>query len=171
MYKRQLQEYNLDWEYVPGKKNIVADKLSRVNIEGLTFSVDQENVGRVYHILKSREELEVIFNRLKEDQTTDPKLKANRERIEQNDATILPFYCVQDNVIFTRPTSRDHVWKLYVPKAAESLIIWDYHVRYGHMGPIKVVKALEEHLYLKGINKKVRQTIKSLQTLPISKGQ
>ena len=28
-----LQEYNIQWEYIPGKQNIVADGLSRVNIE------------------------------------------------------------------------------------------------------------------------------------------
>ena len=28
------------------------------------------------------------------------------------------------------------------------------------MGPLKVVKALSEHVYIKGINKKVRQTVR-----------
>ena len=28
------------------------------------------------------------------------------------------------------------------------------------MGPEKVIKALEEHVYIKGIKKKVRQTVK-----------
>ena len=86
-----VQEYNLDWEYVLGKKNIVADGVPRVNIEGGTFDVDHENIGKVYHILKSREELEGVLNKIKEDQTTDPKLKTIQERIEQNDATIIPF--------------------------------------------------------------------------------
>ena len=36
----------------------------------------------------------------------------------------------------------------------------DYHNRYGHMGPQKVIKALEEHIYIKGINKKVRQMVR-----------
>ncbi|MGP1947444.1 MAG: Ty3/Gypsy family RNase HI domain-containing protein [Arsenophonus sp. NC-PG7-MAG3] len=34
-----LQEYNIEWEYVPGKRNIVADGLSRVNKEGNSTDV------------------------------------------------------------------------------------------------------------------------------------
>ena len=36
----------------------------------------------------------------------------------------------------------------------------DYHVRYGHMGALKVVKALQEHVYIKDANRKVRNHIK-----------
>ena len=32
-----LQEYNITWEYVPGKQNTVADALSRVNLENLSL--------------------------------------------------------------------------------------------------------------------------------------
>ena len=38
-------------------------------------------------------------------------------------------------------------------------IILDYHIRYGHMGAIKVVKALKEQVYIKNIYKKVSKTI------------
>ena len=34
-----LQEYNIHWEYVPGKNNIAADVLSRVNIQAQTRCV------------------------------------------------------------------------------------------------------------------------------------
>ena len=150
-----LQVYNIQWEYIPGKQNIVADGLSRVNIEKGTFEIDQEDIGKVYHIIQSREDFERILNQVKEQQNTDPRLKSIKERLEQNDSTLIPYYCINNNLIFTRPTSRDNYWKLYIPRAAESQIILDYHIRYGHMGPLKVVRALEEHMYIKGINKKV----------------
>lgn len=28
-------------------------------------------------------------------------------------------------------------------------LIADYHKRYGHMGPLKVIKAISEHFYIK----------------------
>ena len=62
--------------------------------------------------------------------------------------------------LFTQPATRINGWKLYVPKEAESSIIVDYHVSYGHMGPLNVIKALEEHVYIKSINKKVRQIVR-----------
>ena len=37
----------------------------------------------------------------------------------------------------------------------------DYHIRYGHMGALKVIKALEEHVYFKDINRRVRNYIKN----------
>ena len=104
-----LQEYNLDWEYVPGKKNIVADGLSRVNLEKGTFEVEQENIGRIYHVLKSREELQEVITKVKEDQNTDPKLIKIRDRIKGNDSTLIPFFCIHEELIFTRPTIRDPV--------------------------------------------------------------
>ena len=37
----------------------------------------------------------------------------------------------------------------------------DYHIRYGHMGAIKVIKALEENVYFKDINRRVRRYIRN----------
>ena len=46
-----LQEYNIQWEYVPGKQNIVTDGLSRVNTEKGTYETEQEDIGKVFHII------------------------------------------------------------------------------------------------------------------------
>ena len=156
-----LQEYNIHWEYVPGKQNIVADGLSRVNIEQGTYEFEQEDIGKVFHILQSREDLERILEQVKEQQINDPKLNLIKERLSHNDPTIIPYYCILNNLLFNRTISTNHSWKLYIPPTAESSIILDYHIRYGHMGPLKVVKAIKEHMYIKGINKKVRQTVRS----------
>ena len=44
------------------------------------------------------------------------------------------------------PVSYTHLsWKVVIPKALETEVILDYHSRYGHMGALKVMKALEEH--------------------------
>ena len=145
-----LQEYNIHWEYIPGKQNIVADVLSRVNIEKGTFDTEQEDIGKVFHIIQSREDLEGILNQVKEQQTTNLKLTAIKERLEQGDPTIIPYYCSHNDFIFTRPTPKDNYWKLYVPKVVESPVILDYHSRYRHMGPLKVIRALQEHMYMKG---------------------
>ena len=52
------------------------------------------------------------------------------------------------------------MWKIVILRAVEKDIIMDYHVRYGHMGALKVVKALQEHVYIKDANRKVRNHIK-----------
>ena len=45
-----LQEYDLKWEYIPGKKNVVADVLSRIDINKQTFEGEKESILKVYHI-------------------------------------------------------------------------------------------------------------------------
>ena len=50
-------------------------------------------------------------------------------------------------------------WKLVIPSIVEEQLILDYHIRYGHMGAIKVIKALEEQVYIKNIYRKVSKTI------------
>ena len=84
-----LQEYNINWEYVPGKYNVVADVLSRVNIQNQTFEGERETVAKVYHILKDRTELAEIINKIKLQQKSDEKLSNICKRlIEQDDRCV-----------------------------------------------------------------------------------
>ena len=156
---------------MPGKQNIVADGLSKINTEKGTYDIEQENIRKVYHILKARKDLEGILNQVKEHQTTDPKLKTIRERLENNDPTIIPFYCIHNNLIFTHPTSQNQDWKLVIRRTAVSSVILEYHVRYGHMRPLKVVKALTEHVYIKVHQQEGATDGQKLQDLPDGQGK
>ena len=95
-----------------------------------------------YNISYKNKDLEEVLNQVKEHQNMDIKLKVIKERLENNDPTILAFYCIHNDLIFTCPTFQKQEWKLFIPKGAESSIILEYHIRYGHMGPLKVVKPL-----------------------------
>ena len=76
-----LQEYNIQWEYVPGKSNIAADVLSRVNIQDQTFEGEKETIAKVYHILKDNTELANIIADLKLQQQNDIKIKNILQRL------------------------------------------------------------------------------------------
>lgn len=69
-----LQEYNLTWEFIPERKNVTADTLSRINLENLMFEGDKEEIIKVCHIIKARRDLENIVNKIKGRQQTDEKL-------------------------------------------------------------------------------------------------
>ena len=53
------------------------------------------------------------------------------------------------------------------PESDRKEITMDYHVRYGHVGALKVIKALEEHVYIKDINRRVHNYIKNCH-IPVS---
>ena len=52
-------------------------------------------------------------------------------------------------------------WKIVIPTTIEKDIILDYHLRYGHMGATKGIKAIEENCHIKNINRKTRNYIKT----------
>ena len=57
-----LQEYEINWEYIRGRKNVVADILSRINLDDQTFEGGKEEIAKVYHIMKNRADLETIIS-------------------------------------------------------------------------------------------------------------
>lgn len=50
---------------MPGKKNMVADGLSRINIEGESLEREKEEVVKVFHIIKETTDLGNITKRIK----------------------------------------------------------------------------------------------------------
>ena len=71
-----------------------------------------------------------------------------RQRVQDADEIITKYYCVHDDRLFIKVIPYQESWKLVIPPAVENKLILDYHVRYGHMGAIKIVKALEEQVYI-----------------------
>ena len=70
-----LQEYNLQWEYILGKRNVVADVLSRINLEDQTFEGEKESLVKIYNLIKTRSDLEALLVNIRIHQQSDPKLK------------------------------------------------------------------------------------------------
>ena len=152
-----LQEYNIQWEYIPGKSNIAADVLSRVNINAQTFEGEKETIAKVYHILKNTSELTNILSDINTHQNQDPKVSLIIQRLANNDEKITQFYCTHNQLLFTKHNKDGEKWKVVIPKTLEKELTIDYHIRYGHMGAVKVVKALQEHVHFKDMNRKVRK--------------
>ena len=79
----------------------------------------------------------------------------------ESEAIINNFYCVYNDILFMKTKKNQDTWKLVIPQSLENQNIKDYDVRYGHMGTIKMVKALEEDLFIKNITRKVNNNIKT----------
>ena len=70
-----LQEYNLKWEYIPGKKNFAAYTLSRVNIKDQTYEGEKETIIKIYHIIRSKTDLANIMKELERQQEQEDVYK------------------------------------------------------------------------------------------------
>ena len=155
-----LQEYNLNWEYIPGKGNVIADTLSRINIRDQTFEGEKETIIKLYHIISNRSDLTNIITGLEQQQKQDPRLRKIFDRLGEQDDRITQFYCEHQQILFIKTHYKLNTWKIVIPQNIEKDLIMDYHIRYGHMGALKVVKALQEHVYIRDANRKVRNQIK-----------
>ena len=116
---------------------------------------------KVFNIMKNSADLEVIVNKVKQHQKEDKKLNQIRERLDRQEERATHYYCLHEDILFVKTKPNQNTWKLMIPKETAAEIIMEYHLRYGHMGALKVRKALEEHTYLKDINRRVRKTIRN----------
>ena len=129
--------------YIPGKKNIAADILSRINIEKQTFEGEKEKIAKIYNIIRNRSDIENIIKDIRLHQQTDTKLINIRTKLDKRDDRVSQFYCLHDRILFVKPKLSQGNWKIVIPRTMEKELVLDYHIRYGHMGALKVIKALE----------------------------
>ena len=141
---------------------------SRIDINKQTFEGEKESILKVYHILSDSADLESLLENLSTHQQADPKLISIKTRLEAGDETIAQYYKIHNGILFIQPSLKKEEWKVIIPTHIEKEIVNNYHIRYGHMGALKVIKALEESCHLKDINRKVRKYIKSCRICPVS---
>ena len=107
-----LQEYNIQWEYVPGKSNIAADILSRINVQDQTYEGEKETIAKVYHLLKNKTEFATILTDIRTHQQNDSKIQAILHRLAERDEKITQYYCIHDHLLFTKAKQSDDQWKV-----------------------------------------------------------
>ena len=111
-----LQEYHINWEYIPGSKNTAADVLSHINTEQQTFDGEKETIVKVFNIMKSKSDLEVILNRVRQHQKEDKKLNQIRERLNQQEERATHFYCLHEDILFIKTKPNQNTCLLYTSR-------------------------------------------------------
>ena len=64
-----------------------------------------------------------------------------KDRLAEQDDTVTKFYCLNHGILFIKTSINQENWKIIIPTNIEKDIIMDYHLRYGHMRALKVIKA------------------------------
>ena len=91
-----------------------------INTEQQTFDGEKETIVKVFNIMKSRSDLEVILNRVKQHQKEDKKLNQIRERLDQQEERATHFYCLHEDILFIKTKPNQNTWKLIIPKGTEA---------------------------------------------------
>lgn len=156
-----LQEYDIDFEYIPGKKNIIADILSRVNTENNEVIIKAESIYRIYNVMCSKDELKNILNNIHEQQNNDKNLNKIINKIKQKDEEVLNYYKLLNNILFINQSFKQEIWKLYIPDSLINKLIMFYHENYGHMGRTKTKQCISENNYFKNMDKHISRIIRS----------
>lgn len=141
-----LQAFDFTIEHRKGSENIVADTLSRMQVEGLVIPV-----GRPVD-LGDPEFCSEDYNNLR------CQVEAKKDE--------LPDIEVRGNVIYRRTEFRtghdavdlNNIWKVWVPEKLRSQLIVDAHVppSAAHGGIDKTIDLLRRHYYWPGLSKEVR---------------
>ena len=143
--------------------------LSRINIDAQTFEGERETIAKVYHLLKNKSELTKILSDIAIQQQQDLKISVIIKKLADNDTNIKQYYCIHNQLVFTKSNKNGEGWKIVIPKVLEKDLAIDYHIRYGHMGAVKVIKALQEHVYFTDMNRKVRKYIQHCHICQLAK--
>ena len=85
-------------------------------------------------------------------QQADPKLRNLKLRLEEGDGTVAQYYQMNKQILFIKTSLKEEIWKVVVPTQIERELVVNYHTRYGHMGALKVIKALEESCHIKNLS-------------------
>lgn len=163
-----LQNFNIDWEHVAGRENVIPDILSRTDFDG-GYESRNKNEFKMFNIVREDKYLIKLIKRIKEKQITDNWICKVRKQLNEGNLLVNKFYTEHENLIFCNK-GRNQYWKLCVPDECAEELIKEIHLRQGHVGTEKTYKFLLETFYVKNCKRRVAKTIKLCRYCQFIKG-
>jgi hypothetical protein len=186
-----LEEYGPDIKYIQGSKNIVADALSRLDLEDETTEkhANETQAFESFYVAKalSRLETDCDFDEFEEHTVTDTELAEYYGMDDLPKDTfpltykILDKYQRKDKEILNKlkkktyhandfhggGTTRMLICrndKIVVPKVLQQYVLHWYHTYLLHPGMVRTEETIRQHLYWPDMQDHVRQYIKVCDT-------
>lgn len=158
-----LQMYNINFEYTPGRKNAVADTLSRPpcpkeshdenNCEICSISIDFPRKGA---------------DEIRKAQLEDEEIKDIIESFETDNENVIRYinrgFIMQDGVLFRFCHEEDSEnGQLVVPKSMRNIILYNHHDEptAGHYGIERTISRITPHYYWPKMRSEIHQYVKS----------
>lgn len=160
----QLQPYNLEIKYSPGKTNILADTLSRppcvedhdtrkCEICTLEYDLPNRSENNIRNEQIKDENLKVIIKTLEDQAESEDYAHWSKRGFLLNKGVLYRF----------APDQENENAKLVVPKHEVKNVLKSYHdaPTAGHLGVERTVKRIENNFFWKGLRKDVIQYVKT----------
>ena len=143
----QLEEYDADIRYIEGPKNVVADALSRLDIDKRTkeeFNLFEDEPFPPFHL-----------DRIKEVQATDPMLlnmDNNNKSFKQEEGVW--------KYISPRARNKDE-WKIYIPTKLKAELIEWYHDVLKYPGTTRMINTINKNFGWPGLISDIKKFVKN----------
>ena len=152
-----IQDYDISIEYCPGKNNLVADTLSRPPEEDNASKMANKDGKIILYALAKRPSSN-LRNRLQnfaQEQKVDPILVQKIKDVEEKKTTK---YEIHDDLLYFVSGENK---RLCLTKGIIHDIIDEFHEMYAHIGPLKVIRMLNDFFYYPKLAKIVRRRLAS----------
>lgn len=150
-----MKQFDITWQHVKGKENVVADILSRLkDPEKKTYK--KEDILKVMEIQFESPVMKKLASQIKREQDLDPKINKILKCLGEPNLDLpnnLQFrFTIYKNILF-KYIKETNIYQIYIPDCMRLQIIKAYHQEGGHIGYKRLVKEIEEHCYIKNINR------------------
>lgn len=150
-----LQGKNIEIEYIEGRKNLIADALSRISNKKTDRSNDEALVATILACKPSKEITKGLKN-LGIEQKKDPQIKIIYDKLMKGEK-IRDFKLLIDQVV----KGAEGHQVIYIPEHLLRDFIGETHRLYGHIGRRKLFKMITEDFYYPNLEAHVKLILKA----------
>ncbi|CAK1599216.1 unnamed protein product [Parnassius mnemosyne] len=168
-----IEQFNYEVQHISGRRNIVADVLSRYPPDGDLIQEDKNNSLEIAYT-ESEPNIELIekLKSLSVYQLQDSESLAIIEKLKTLNTSIIKQnkkfkrYSLKNDVLYYKTNLQEVI---YLPKALRQDIINQVHVEMDHQGPYKVIKYVRDRFFWKGLTKDIKNQLRACHLCQLSK--